>query len=114
MIRVTSFIACAVALLLLHRGAAAAGDAAGFLYGTVITESGTEYRGFLRWGTQEAFWDDLFHSRKDELPYRDVAESLGLGRAEERDRTSRVRVFNLKVEWSGQGGSASRVFIARF
>ena len=46
-------------------------DTQGFIYGTVVTESGTEYQGFLRWGTQEAFWDDLFNSSKVELPFYD-------------------------------------------
>ena len=54
------------------QGAAwAADDNQGFLYGRVITDSGTEYVGFLRWGDEEAFWDDLFHSLKEDLPYQE-------------------------------------------
>ena len=40
-----------------------------FLYGEIATRSGNEYKGFLRWGTEEAFWDDLFHSGKEDLPF---------------------------------------------
>jgi hypothetical protein len=48
---------------------AASGDGDGFLYGRVVTRSGNTYTGLLRWGTQELFWDDLFNSTKQELPY---------------------------------------------
>lgn len=114
MIRIPTTATLVVAACLFSGVPARASDASGFLYGTVITESGTEYRGVMRWGKQEAFWDDLFHSLKEELPYRDVVKELGLIDAEDEDRQSRVRVFNLKFEWSGSDGSASRVFIARF
>ena len=43
----------------------------GWIYGTVETRSGNEYTGTLRWGTEEAFWDDLFNSSKEDLPYWD-------------------------------------------
>lgn len=114
MIRTPLIAALVAAACLLSGTPSRASDPTGFLYGTVITESGTEYRGVMRWGKQEAFWDDLFHSLKDELPYRDVVKELGLIDDEKEDRQSRVRVFNLKFEWSGSSGDASRVFIARF
>jgi hypothetical protein len=91
-----------------------AGDAKGFLFGTVVTESGTEYRGFLRWGTQEAFWDDLFHSRKDELPYVELARELAGPDAQPEPRRNRVRMFKFQIEWEGGDWQTSRIFIARF
>lgn len=36
----------------------------GFIYGKVITVDEKEYTGMIRWGVEEAFWDDLFVSRK--------------------------------------------------
>lgn len=83
-------------------------DNQGFIYGTVTTESGTEYVGFLRWGSQEGFWDDLFHSTKEDLPFRRYAARS------ERDRGGRgttVRVLDrsIRVQYSG-----SHQFIARF
>ncbi len=113
MIRIPTTATLLAAVCLFNGAPARANDAAGFLYGTVISESGTEYRGVMRWGKQEAFWDDLFHSLKEELPYRDVVKDLGLIEEQDRDRQSRVRVFNLKFEWTGDG-DASRVFIVRF
>ncbi|MDP8206137.1 MAG: hypothetical protein P9L92_05690 [Candidatus Electryonea clarkiae] len=49
-------------------------DTDGFLYGKVTTRSGNSYIGLLRWGTEEAFWDDLFNSSKEDLPYTKYVE----------------------------------------
>ena len=46
----------------------------GYIYGTVETKAGKTHTGVLRWDDEEAFWDDLFHSAKDELPYESYAE----------------------------------------
>jgi hypothetical protein len=41
----------------------------GFIYGTVETKVGKTHTGVLRWDDEEAFWDDIFHSSKCDLPY---------------------------------------------
>ena len=46
----------------------------GYIYGTVETKVGKTYTGVLRWDDEEAFWDDIFHSSKKELPYEEYAE----------------------------------------
>jgi len=46
----------------------------GYIYGTVETKTGKTHTGVLRWDDEEAFWDDIFHSSKTELPYEDYAE----------------------------------------
>jgi hypothetical protein len=76
----------------------------GFIYGHVTTRSGTEYTGFLRWGTEEHFWDDLFHSAKADLPYREE---------QRREEDRGVRIFGRDIRW-GQHDHGSRIFIARF
>ena len=38
----------------------------GYLYGRVETDDGQTYRGELRWGEEESFWDDLFNADKAE------------------------------------------------
>lgn len=38
----------------------------GYLYGRVETVTGDSYRGQLRWGTEESFWDDIFNATKRE------------------------------------------------
>ncbi len=45
-------------------------DRSGMLYGTITMESGTQYQGVMRWGTEEAFWDDIFNSSKTRLEYQ--------------------------------------------
>lgn len=82
-------------------------DASGFLYGTVETESGNEYTGLLRWGTEEAFWDDLFNSSKTELPYMRLSSKSGKDRRE-------IEIFGYKIRYNWGGSSAGRQFIARF
>ncbi len=120
--------ACALAVLAVTVGTAAAADNQGFLYGRIKTDSGREYTGFLRWGTEEACWDDLFHSAKEDLPYQDEADRLGRGdrgdRADREERDTRrserrtIRIFNQTItlgdKYAVSIGDASRVFIARF
>jgi len=35
-----------------------------YIYGTVFTESGEKFSGFMRWGKEEFFWHDVFNSQK--------------------------------------------------
>jgi hypothetical protein len=87
-------------------------DTQGFIYGRVVTESGTEYQGFLRWGTQEAFWDDLFHSSKVDLPYLDYLDEDEYDDLNRNNRR-RISIFGLNINIEGDF-SSSRQFISRF
>ncbi len=53
-----------VAILLIVAFSTFAADNEGFIYGKVTTINKNEYRGLIRWGDEEAFWDDLFNSAK--------------------------------------------------
>ena len=64
----------AVASAPAHADDAARSPAAGRIHGTVTTYAGTRAAGLIRWGGQEAFWDDLFQSAKRELPFASYAE----------------------------------------
>ncbi len=113
---VTAMLALATLPLLGAQDASADEDPRGFLYGRVTTESGTDYEGFLRWGTEEAFWDDLFHSSKEDLPFLDEFDS---GDRDRRDRNRhRAKILGLTINWESDGkhwgGSSSRIFISRF
>lgn len=79
----------------------------GFLYGRIVTRSGAEYEGLLRWGNQEAFWDDLFNSAKEEVPWLEEMED------EVETGGSSVKVFGWKLKISS-AHSQGRVFMARF
>lgn len=82
----------------------------GYIYGSVTTRSGSSYTGFMRWGTQEAFWDDLFHSAKEELPFLEEFDDDGRrGNAKKR-----LRILGYRIDWDGGDSSGGRVFIARF
>ncbi len=90
-------------------------DNQGFIYGTVTTESGREYKGFLRWDDEEAFWDDLFHSSKDDLPYMDEVDDSHRHR-EKRGQRRIIKIFNweIKVDEDDKHGFSDRIFISRF
>ncbi len=105
-----AFVMMAVVSTLVAPPAAAERPTDGYLYGTVTTKGGTEYTGLLRWGDEETFWDDLFHSAKEELPYREFAESAEEGRQDERWWEVFGRKLNIRLGMTLE----SRVFIARF
>lgn len=88
--------------------AAADADARGFLYGTVETSSGKSYTGLLRWGNEEAFWDDHFNGSK-----RDEPATGELPRGFERQRR-RVQVFGLELSGPWEHGWAQRQLTVRF
>lgn len=85
----------------------------GFLYGTVKTTNGNTYRGILRWGSEESFWDDHFNSAKDDMPYRRRDYDDYDRDRDRRDRRHRrIRVFGVTVGYDWDGGN--RHFVARF
>lgn len=125
-----------LALILLQIALAEAAPARndGFLYGKVTTSAGKAYTGFLRWGEEEAFWDDLFHSAKRDLEYfeeaeradqagggKDADEDAGGDRRARRDYERERRskrsfdIFGKHIVVEGfENGAGSRIFIARF
>lgn len=91
---------------------AADGDE-GFLYGKITMDNGNTYQGAIRWGDEEAFWDDMFNSTKDEnvfeqyLSDRDVEsleDEIYSRRDRRRNRRNRplgfLRIF-LGDDWEG-------------
>lgn len=89
---IPSLAATAVALAAAAAApAAAAYDPRGHLYGTIETTSGNRYTGVLRWGDEEAFWDDLFNGSKGDEP-----ATGDLPRGYKRT-PRRVEVFGLEI-----------------
>ena len=82
-------------------------DTRGFLHGTVETRSGKQYTGVLRWGNEEAFWDDLFNSSKKDLPYMEL-------RPEGEEEHSEFKIFGVTIGYRWDGSASSRQFVARF
>jgi hypothetical protein len=89
-------------------GSAAGADNSGFIYGTVETDGGNSYTGFLRWGTEEAFWDDQFNSVKDETQYANR-------RDRDDDDREEIEIFGIKIGFRGDHwGSSNKVLALRF
>jgi len=82
------------------------GKAEGFIYGTVETEGGHRYTGIIRWGDEEAFWDDLFNSDKTKLPYIDRQPE-----DQRKRRDVHVLGFHIGYDWDE---GCCRQFVARF
>ena len=80
-------------------------DPQGYIYGTIETTNDNRYTGFMRWGTEEAFWDDLFNATKKDLPYGD--------KRSRKDKDGRIKIFGRTIRYGWDGGS-SRQFITRF
>ena len=81
-------------------------DTRGYIYGTVETESGTEYTGLMRWGTEEAFWDDLFHASKKDLPQ--------LEERPDDERRRRITILGITVGYRYDDSRGGRLLVARY
>jgi hypothetical protein len=83
------------------------GRSAGAIYGAVKTRAGKTYTGVIRWGNEEAFWDDHFNATKEKLPYAEYRDELA-----DVGHSHGIRIFghNLFVDV----GASSRQFVARF
>jgi hypothetical protein len=63
-------VSARISIAVLALGLALAGPAmasdVGYIYGRVELQTGETYEGELRWGSEEAFWDDIFNADKVE------------------------------------------------
>ncbi len=78
-----SIILIALAAALCAADACSAAGPGGFIHGTVALRDSTTHTGFLRWRDEEAFWDDLFESRKREQPWREHVDMDALKKERE-------------------------------
>jgi hypothetical protein len=63
-----------LAIFLCASDADAASPGDGFIHGTVTWPSGETLTGFIRWESEEAFWDDIFQSGYRENPWRQFVD----------------------------------------
>ncbi len=111
MVHMSSYITSLYALLLIcvwPLSEVNAQDARSYLYGTVVTDSGKEFTGFLRWGKEELFWHDLFNSNKeqsDQYKVNKEKESTGLW--------SRFE-WDLSSIWKNKYSSSTHLFSCMF
>jgi hypothetical protein len=100
-----SIVVAAGCLAVPAQAKGAGSDPRGFIYGTVETSSGNSYSGIMRWGTEEIFWDDLFHASKKDLPHIEVQDG---------ERRRRITVFGITVGYRYDDASSGRLLVARF
>jgi hypothetical protein len=67
------------------------------IYGKVTMRDGEVYQGVIRWGDDEALWDDTFNATKTENPYKKYLEREDFEEIEDEDRVS---FFGLKFSWN--------------
>jgi hypothetical protein len=93
------------------------GDSTGFIHGRVALWSGEEYEGFIRWEDEEAFWDDLFHSRQTELPWLEHVDMAELQKERKRRYFESHGMFD-RVMWTLHNRDSdhhqSRLFVCQF
>ncbi|GAA0890981.1 hypothetical protein GCM10009122_06600 [Fulvivirga kasyanovii] len=101
------FLGVLIALLIVFSKSYAQSDA-GFIYGKVYTVSNT-YQGQIRWGKEEAFWNDLFNGVKLYTNnYGDIPKK-------ENKNTSWYDFdWRLSSIWEDKKSSVSHQFVCRF
>ena len=67
------------------------------IYGKITTRNDEVYQGVIRWGDDEALWDDTFNATKTENPYK---KYLNRDDYEEIEDEDRVSFFGLKFSWN--------------
>lgn len=81
---------------------------AGYIYGRVEMEDGDTFEGQLRWGKEEAFWDDIFNASKvgnENLDYLDNKTLKNIRRHQS---------FDWNNVFGDKGSSFTHVFAIRF
>ena len=86
------------------------GSDVGFLYGRVKTVDGNTYEGQLRWGKEEAFWDDIFNASKIKNDYIQFVDDHVRDRLRQGDRHG----WRFLFDFDDDGDNLNHVFAVRF
>ncbi|MEM6643008.1 MAG: hypothetical protein AAF616_08525 [Bacteroidota bacterium] len=73
----------------------------GFIYGSVLTESGSTYTGPIRWGKEEVFWSDMFNASKRSNQNLDYLSDRELDqlRTRQEENTFISKFLNIEISW---------------
>ncbi len=82
-------------------------DAQGFLFGRIESRDGT-FEGRIRWGDEEAFWDDHLNGYLNRRPHIDEVP------ADQQGERLPVTIFGIKVGSRWEAWESSRSLVARF
>ncbi|MFT5315714.1 MAG: hypothetical protein ACI9UK_001546, partial [Candidatus Krumholzibacteriia bacterium] len=92
-------------------------DSSGFIYGTVTEQSGDSHTGFLRWGIEEAFWDDVFDSRQATTTWREHIDFKAIHKEEQQAYFESHNMFDrlaYALHNKNPDDEISRLFTLRF
>lgn len=89
--------------------AAAPASDAGYLYGRVVTVEGEPFEGPLRWGEEEAFWNDVFNANKAGNEHLGLVDDRVLERLRWREPWK-----NLGGLFGGDDGGFTHLLAVRF
>lgn len=101
-LRILLFLLLLSTLLQAAPDNAPAKGGAPYLYGTVLTIDGESYTGQLRWGKEEATWQDLFNSSKTENPFIKYLDRDDMAQNE-----GKRSGWDFRALWQDRGGSWS-------
>ncbi len=107
----------ALALTTVAPAMAQSGGSDGFIYGTLTLQNGDTHTGFLRWEDEEAYWDDLFHSRQINIPWVQYADLKALHREKEKryfETHGLIDRIAYALENKNPDEKIRRLFVARF
>nr|NQU92492.1 hypothetical protein [Bacteroidota bacterium] len=85
----------------------------GMIYGKVFTEDNETYQGYIRWGTEEAFWFDLFNATKEDNEYIRYLSSHEKRDLEDRNDSENWSLFNIVVNIPNHD-NFNHVFVCQF
>lgn len=78
------------------------------IHGTVVTKSGEEFTGFMRWGKEELYWHDLFNAEKQQ------SDQYKVNREEESSGLWSGFDWDLNSLWKNKYSNSSHLFACQF
>lgn len=82
-------------------------DYGGYLHGSITLKDDTVKTGVIRWGKDEAYWDDHFNASKEETPYQKY-----LPKDAKQKKKGGLKFFGVTFNFNSVG--TGRQYIARF
>lgn len=82
----------------------------GYIYGKITLENGNVYQGVIRWGDEEAFWDDMFNSTK----YDDVFDHYNISYRDVKSIDDEVTRKRRRRFWEWDDNNLIHTFKCRF
>ena len=107
----TILLGCLIALMIVATNTfAQAQSRSSFIYGTIKTEENS-YKGYMRWGKEEAFWFEYFNAAKQNNDhYRNVVEKKG----EKKSAWYEIEDWSFSSIWDNKKSGLRHEFSCQF